>query len=84
MYREAGWHFSYIKSPEDIRKKVQAFSHQEFNHEHIINVEAIKTKVENLDDIFSRPEMTLTKVEITDDFPEYIKENLDKLQEWIA
>lgn len=84
VYREAGWHFSYIKSPEDIRKKIQAFSHQEFNHEHIINVDSIKTKVENLDDVFSRPGITLTKVEITDDFPEYIKENLDKLEEWIA
>ena len=84
VYREAGWHFSYIKSPEDIRKKIQAFSHQEFKHEHIINVESIKTKVDSLDDLFSRPGITLTKVEITDDFPEYIKENLDKLEEWIA
>ena len=84
IYREAGWHFSYIKSPEDIRKKIQAFSHQEFNHEHIIDVDIIKTKVDNLDDLFSRAEMTLTRVEITEDFPEYIKENLDKLEEWIA
>jgi beta-1,4-mannosyl-glycoprotein beta-1,4-N-acetylglucosaminyltransferase len=84
VYREAGWHFSYIKSPEDIRKKIQAFSHQEFNHEHIIDVDVIKTKVDSLDDLFSRPEMTLTRVEITDDYPEYIKENIDKLGEWIA
>lgn len=84
VYREAGWHFSYIKSPEDIRKKIQAFSHQEFNHESITDVDRIKRKVDNLSDLFSRPELKLTKVEITDDFPEYIKENLNKLTEWLA
>ena len=84
VYPDSGWHFSYIKSPEDIRKKIQAFSHQEFNHEHIINIDVIKQNVENLSDLFARPNVTLTRVEITEDFPEYIKENLDKLEEWIA
>jgi len=84
IYRDAGWHFSYIKSPENIKKKIEAFSHQEFNHENITNVKIIKNKVNNLDDLFSRPEFKITRVDITDDFPEYIKENLDKLKEWMA
>ena len=84
MYADSGWHFSYIKSPENIQKKIQAFSHQEFNYEHITNIDVIKNNIENLNDLFFRPELKVTKVEITEDFPEYIKENIEKLGEWIA
>lgn len=79
----AGWHFSYIKSPQDIKKKIEAFSHQEFNLPKITNVQNIENSVENMTDLYRRPEMSLTCVPIDDSFPEYIKENKEELSEWI-
>ena len=28
---DGGWHFSYLKDAKNISKKIQAFSHQEYN-----------------------------------------------------
>lgn len=84
VYPDSGWHFSFIKKPEDIRKKIEAFSHQEFNQEHITDVSNIKQKINNLSDLFSRPSFHISTEQIDDSFPEYIKENLEQLKEWIA
>jgi beta-1,4-mannosyl-glycoprotein beta-1,4-N-acetylglucosaminyltransferase len=40
---EFGWHFSYFFTPEMIKNKIQAFSHQEYNDEKYIN----KTHIED-------------------------------------
>lgn len=80
----SGWHFTSIKNPKDIKKKINAFSHQEFNNEDISSLDKIEQKMNNLQELFDRPEYSLEKIDIDDTFPEYIKDNLDKLQEWIA
>ena len=40
-----GCHASYFCSPEDIKYKIESFSHQEFNTEENTNVDNIKTKI---------------------------------------
>jgi beta-1,4-mannosyl-glycoprotein beta-1,4-N-acetylglucosaminyltransferase len=79
-----GWHFSYLKKPEDIKVKIEAFSHQEFNVPDINNVSNIEDSILNVRDLFNRREVSLSVVEIDDSFPEYVKENKDLLKEWIA
>ena len=81
---DAGWHFSYIKTPENIKKKIEAFSHQEFNFDSITNLDNIASSIEARTDLFRRQGMDLVVVPVDDTYPEYIKENLDKLTEWIA
>lgn len=81
---DAGWHFSYIKTPENIKKKIEAFSHQEFNFDSITNLENISNKIEAREDLFQRQEMSLSVVPIDESYPEYIKENLENLKDWIA
>jgi len=80
----SGWHFSYIKEPDQIKKKIEAFSHQEFNIPSINNIENIEDSILNVRDLFNRQEVSLSVVEIDDSFPEYVKENKDLLKEWIA
>ena len=80
----AGWHFSYLKTPEKIQEKIKAFSHQEFNNDRINNIQNIKEKIDSVSDLFGRNEVLLSVVEIDDSFPEYIKENRELLKEWIA
>lgn len=79
----AGWHFSYIKSPEKIKEKIASFSHQEFNIPEINNLDNIEDKIKSVQDLFNRPEVQMSVVDIDDSFPEYVKENLDRLSEWV-
>jgi beta-1,4-mannosyl-glycoprotein beta-1,4-N-acetylglucosaminyltransferase len=84
MIPDSGWHFSFIKSPEQIKTKIQAFSHQEFNNESINNISNIKSSIDEVKDLFGRSNVHLKVVPLDDSFPVYIKENLDSLKEWIA
>lgn len=50
----AGWHLSYLLPVEDIKKKIQAFSHQEFNNDKYLNSENIKDAISQGKDLFFR------------------------------
>jgi beta-1,4-mannosyl-glycoprotein beta-1,4-N-acetylglucosaminyltransferase len=49
-----GWHLSYFMTPEQIKNKLQNFSHQEFNHEHWTNENRILTCMQNNRDPLDR------------------------------
>ena len=74
-----GWHFSFMGGEKKIIEKIEAYSHQEFNNDHIkCNV---KNNIENDQDIFFRGQ--LTQVPIDETYPKYLLENLDKYSEMI-
>ena len=79
---DGGWHFSFLKSPELIQKKINSFAHQEFNDEKFTNLEAIKNRISSNKDIFDR-NYEYKKVEINDSFPEYILKNRENFSDWI-
>ena len=83
IIENGGWHFSYLQKAENISKKIKSFSHGEFNKDHIINEENIRTKIEKGEDIFER-EYKIKKIEMDSSFPEYILKNKDKLKDWIV
>ena len=80
---QGGWHFSFLQTPRDIRKKIQSFSHGEFNTDNIVDEERIKKKISQGIDIFNRG-YKLNKIEIDTRFPNFILKNKDKLSDWIA
>jgi len=80
---DGGWHFSYLKKPENISKKIRSFAHQEFNQEKFTNIKNIRKRIENYSDIFGR-NYKYKKIEINEDFPKYILENKSKFNEWIV
>jgi len=49
---EFGWHFSYFFSPEMIKNKIQAFSHQEYNEDKFTNKEYIEDCIKNGKSLF--------------------------------
>jgi len=79
---DGGWHFSFLKKPEDIAKKIKSYSHQEFYKEEFINVEKIATRIKNKQDIFDR-NIKYEKIEIDSSFPKYILDNKEKFKDWI-
>ena len=76
-----GWHFAYLLNSEGISKKIQSFAHGEFNIKDNINVNNIEKKMSNL--LHPTRGFKLKRVEIDHTFPKYIKENKEKLKQWI-
>ena len=76
------WHFSYIKSPEKIIEKTNAFCHGELNQEKFKKKDLIKNKIDQLKDIYDR-DIKYEKIEIDNSYPEYFIKNLNHYREWL-
>ena len=87
-----GWHFSNIKSPEDIEKKFSNFlHHQDFEYSGL-NLSDIKRMVESKRILYDHSadqrdykwtgSTTLKKVELFQ-MPDYIRENYKKYGRWL-
>ncbi len=82
IYKNAGWHFNNILTPEEISLKLKTFAHSEFADEKYSSVEIIKKKIEAQIDLFDRKH-TFNKVDIDSSFPEYLLKNKEKYKDWI-
>ncbi len=82
LIKNGGWHFSFLKSPESIKKKIIAYSHQEYNKEKFTNIKNIENKILSGKDLFDRS-IEYKAVEIDSSFPEYIITNRNKFRDWI-
>lgn len=58
----AGWHFSYLGDISFIRKKIESFSHQEFNFEQYKNTEHLEECIRNGKDLFFRHDKQLSYI----------------------
>ena len=83
IIENGGWHFSFLKKPEDIKKKINSYSHQEFNSENFTNIDNIKEKILKGVDLFER-NIKYQRVNIDESFPEYINNNKQKFKDWIV
>ncbi len=79
---DGGWHFSFLKKPGDIAKKIKAYSHQEFNKDDFIDEKKIAKRIENKEDLFNR-NFKYKKIVIDESYPKYITNNKIMLKEWI-
>ena len=77
-----GWHFSFLKEPERIAKKIKAYSHSEYNKTEFTNEKKIEERIKNRKDIFDR-DFKYEKINLDDSFPEHILQNLNKYKDWI-
>ncbi len=82
IIENGGWHFAYLQTPENISKKIKSFAHGEFNKNDITNEEGIRLKIKKGQDIFERG-FKLQKINIDEEFPEYILKNKEYFKDWI-
>jgi len=75
--KNGGWHFSFLGGMENIKYKIQSFSHQEWNNSHYVNNQ-IDKKIRMGLDIFDRKYIRLLPVRITKKHPQYIIDNQEK------
>ena len=79
---DGGWHFSFLKKPKDIAKKIKAYSHQEFYRDEFIDEKKIAERIKNNIDLFDR-NINYKKVDLDKSFPEYVFNNKNLFKEWI-
>jgi glycogen(starch) synthase len=70
----AGWHFSYLGDAAAVRRKIEAFSHQELNVPAFTDLEAIERRMAEGHDLFDRPEVEWRFVPIDASFPRCVHE----------
>ncbi len=79
---EGGWHFSSVKNPEGIYKKLDSYAEQQWNNEKFKDLEIIQNKIEKKMDLFDRNHnFEVVKIDVS--FPEYIHRNKKKFEEFI-
>lgn len=83
ILNDGGWHFSYLKKPEDIIKKINSFAHGELNFKNLQSIDIIQDKIFNKKDLFDRG-YVFEAVNIDRQFPEYLIKNKTKYIEWIV
>ena len=82
LIKDGGWHFSFLKTPKEIKKKIESYSHQEFNNESFTDTNNIEKRIFDGKDLFDR-NIEYKKVELDHTYPEYILQNKDILLDWI-
>ena len=89
---EGGWHFSYLKNPKDIEKKLKSYLHHIDYDLNPVGVEGIEKMINNKRTIYNIKAdqkenkfdgiNKLSKIDINL-LPSYILENKDKFKDWI-
>ena len=79
---DGGWHFSFLKKPKDISKKIKSYAHQEFFKDEFVDENKIAERIQNNIDLFNR-DIRYKKVKIDESFPNYISNNKFMFKEWI-
>jgi len=92
IIEQGGWHFSYIKSPEDIEKKLKSYLHHREYDVNPVGVENIRKMIDKKKTIYDlkadmrsnkfKGSNELTKIDL-DLLPNYILDNIDKFSKWI-
>ena len=87
-----GWHFTNIKSPEEIEKKLLNYTHHHEFEASKITLSQLKEKINNKKAIYDLSadskkykwdsEKLLKTIEISK-MPDYIRENKNKYSEWL-
>ncbi len=87
---DGGWHFCNLKKPEDLLYKYKnlcetndPYHFKEKIDPKYLDLEEIKKRIMKKEDIIGRNDK-FKKIEINNNYPEYILKNIDKLEEWIV
>ena len=92
IIENGGWHFSYIKSPEDIEKKLKSYLHHREYDLNPVSIEKIKKMINEKKTIYNlKVDMRTNKFDGGNELkkidlnllPSYISKNKNKFSDWI-
>ena len=81
--KDAGWHFSYIMSPERISRKIGAFSHSEYDNPQCRDIHRIENCRRDHTDLFERSSQVYQTVGL-DELPESVSSHPEKYSEFLT
>jgi beta-1,4-mannosyl-glycoprotein beta-1,4-N-acetylglucosaminyltransferase len=79
----AGWHFSWLMTAEQIVEKIEAFSHAEYNTAQFKDIAAVRTAMAEGRDLFGR-DMAFCVKPLDETFPAYVRAHMHDYAQWIA
>ena len=82
LFKDGGWHFNNIMSPELISLKLRTFAHSEFSEKKFSDTNVIKSKIENKIDLFERGHK-YKQIVLDNTFPKDLIENYEKYKFYI-
>ena len=82
VIENGGWHFSFLMSASEIKKKLDSYAHFEYNNKKFNDLDKINNAIHQKIDLFDRP-INFEKISFDDTFPEYIYNNKEKFKNWI-
>ena len=82
IIKDGGWHFTSLKKPSELIIKLRSFAHSEMVKPYMLNIDYLKKKIDNRQDIFGR-DLNLKKVQIDKNFPKYLLENKAMFSDFI-
>ena len=82
IVENGGWHFSFLMYPDEIKKKIKSFAHDEFNKTEYLNVNKIDKSIKQGLDLFNRNQKYI-RVNLDKTFPKFIFDNKNKYKDWI-
>ena len=80
LVSNGGWHWTYIGNTQEINKKIEAFAHSEWDNAHTKS--QLEQRREDNVDALGRP-FELRTVELDETFPQYLRQNRDRYQNYI-
>ncbi len=82
--KDAGWHFSTLGNLDDIRRKLESFSHHDqFNNEKFTSEDYIlKCMVKGIH-VYLRDPTQIYRIQPMNFLPQYVRDNADKYQKYI-
>ena len=78
IIKNGGWHLSYFGDIDFIIKKIDSFSHQEFNNKDYIDRNILKYKLENKINLVGGLELQYIKIEDNKNLPPEYNKYLSK------
>ena len=88
VIQDGGWHFSNLKSPEDIEDKMLNFGHHNEIEDSGIGLKDIKSMIDKKKVIFAHnrkpgdPSINLSRL-TKQELPKYVTDNIDKYSDWL-
>ena len=83
IIEDGGWHFSFVMSNMDIKKKIESFAHSEFNKSEFIDILNIEKNINLRKDLFGRP-FKFIKIKDEKQLPKHLLLNKKKYKNLLA
>lgn len=84
VIRHAGWHFSWIMTPDRISEKMSTISHTEYDTPEFNNPDHIMNAISNAEDIWGRDRNLVKQTLTKPAFPDYLVDNKEQYKNFIV